>query len=90
MNELVQLIKDLSTEVHSLRKEVSELKYEIQSKKLSGTFMDMKEACEFLHISLSTMKNRLSAGEFPWAVKKGGKWMFSAEKLRKYASNAVS
>ena len=89
MDELLKLLKEMKSEVTELRAEVSALKYEMHDRKIRSTWMDMKDVCEYLHISMSTMKNRMNAGEFAFGVKKGRKWMFPAEKIKRYACNNV-
>ena len=83
--EMHKMLSDLVTEVRMLRLEVMKLKDSSHKEMIRGRFLDMKEACEYLHISRTTMHNRLSSGEIGFAVKRGKSWMFPADKLEAYA-----
>lgn len=84
--EVELIIKSLVTEVRELRLEVARLSRELSSDKISGKMMTLKEACDYLHISRTTMHNRLANGEICFAVKRGRSWLFPQDKLRDYAS----
>ena len=84
--EVELIIKSLVTEVRELRLEVARLSRELSSDKISGKMMTLNEACDYLHISRTTMHNRLANGELCFAVKRGRSWLFPQDKLRDYAS----
>lgn len=89
MNER-ELLERLITEVVSLQAEVMHLRNTVDTQKvIKRQWMSLKETCEYLNIARSTMQEKLAAGEFPWAVKRGKFWCFPIEKVKKYAGFQV-
>lgn len=84
--EMHKMLSDLVAEVRMLRLEVMKLKDTRHTEMIRGKFLSLKEACDYLHISRTTMYGRLSTGEIGFAVKKGKSWIFPADKLEAYAS----
>lgn len=80
------ILKNLTDELCRLRLEVFELNRLITQKELKTKLLTLKEACEYLNISRTTMQKRLSTGEITFAVKRGKSWLFPIEKLNDYAA----
>lgn len=79
-------VKSLAAEVKELKHEMGELVERMTVERMRGQWLTLKEACEVMHIGHTTMHARLAAGEYPWAVKKQGKWLFPANKVRDYVA----
>ena len=88
MNELevLRLMNGLAEEIHELRKEVLKLSEAVAGKARKGKFLTIAEACEYLHISRSTMQKRIAEGEITFAVKRGKSYLLPEELLREYAT----
>ena len=78
----MEMLQELATEVRLLRLELARNK----SQGANAKFLTMADACDYLHISRTTMTKRLADGEIGFAVKKGKSWLFPEEKLKAYAS----
>lgn len=87
MNELKEMLLEMSAELRLLRAEVVSLQVTVENSKIRQQYFGMREACEFMRISRTKMQQMLSAGELPWAVRKGKKWMFPVSKMNEYMSN---
>lgn len=85
MSELEGTIRSLVSEVRSLRLEIMTLKKELSNCQKKD-FMTLKEACDYLNVSRTTIQKRLADGEICFAVKKGKSWLFPSDKLKDYAS----
>lgn len=86
MEAVDMIFKKLIDEIHGLRIEVAELRKETAEKNLARKFLTLKEACDYLRISRTTMHDRLSNGDICFAVKRGKSWLFPSDKLKEYAS----
>lgn len=84
--EFKKQMDDLFSEIRLLRLEVMKLRSSMKDETLTGQFLNMRDACAYLHISRATMQKRLLDGEIGFAVKKGKGWLFPADKLKLYAS----
>lgn len=84
--DLLKYMKETAEMLHELRLEVAMLREMIRGKAVSGKFLTMAEACEYLKISRATMTKRLADGEITFASKRGKSWLFPEDKLRAYAS----
>lgn len=84
--ELIKYMKETAQMLHELRLEVAMLREMVRGKAISNRFLTMDEACEYLHISRTTMTKRLADGEIAFASKKGKSWLFPEEQLKAYAS----
>ena len=84
--DLLKYMKETAEVLHELRLEVEMLREMIRGKAVSGKFLTMAEACEYLKISRATMTKRLADGEITFASKRGKSWLFPEDKLRAYAS----
>ena len=85
MRYLREMLEEVRADVKMLRVEVVTLKNELDKYKAQGKYMTTAEACAILRIGRTTMHERLTSGEYPWAVKRHGKWLFPADKLRLHA-----
>ena len=65
--------------------EVKELRMAIEGRNASEVNYSYDEVCQYLKISRMTLYERMEKGEFPWAIKKGRRWLFPYEKLKEYA-----
>ena len=77
----MKLLQELATEVRLLRQAFEKM----QTQGAKAKFLTMADACDYLHISRTTMTKRLADGEIGFAVKKGKSWLFDEEKLKAYA-----
>lgn len=84
--DLLKYMKETAEILHELRLEVAMLREMIRGKAVSGKFLTMAEACEYLKISRATMTKRLADGDITFASKRGKSWLFPEDKLRAYAS----
>lgn len=78
----MEMLQELATEVRLLRQAFEKL----QMQGANAKFLTMADACDYLHISRTTMTKRIADGEIGFAVKKGKSWLFPEEKLKAYAS----
>lgn len=84
-----ELLESLASEVRGMRVELMTLRNIVEKKASEENWKTLKEACSYLHIGKTTMQQRLTNGEVPWAVKHGKKWLFPADKLKLYAGNRI-
>ena len=84
--EFIQYMKETAEELRELRIQVMRLQNMVLDKSVKSRFMEMNEACNYLHISRATMQKRIEKGEITFASKQGGKYLFPEEKLKAYAS----
>lgn len=86
MRMMREMLEEVRVDVKSLRVELMQLKNEQERARAKGQYLTMAEACDLLRIGRTTMTERLSQGEYPWAIKRHGKWLFPADKLRLHAA----
>lgn len=86
MRMMRTMLEEVRADVKALRVELMMLKAEQEKARMKGQYLTMAEACELLRIGRTTMNARLADGEYPFAVKRHGKWLFPADKLRLHAS----
>lgn len=87
--EVMKLMRQMADDIKVLRAEIVVLQHAVDTAKINRQYFELAEACEFLHVKRTKMQQLLKEGEFPFAVKKGRKWLFPALKLKQYASNLV-
>lgn len=86
MRIMREMLEEVRVDVKSLRVELMQLKNEQERTRAKGQYLTMAEACDLLRIGRTTMTERLSEGIYPWAIKRHGKWLFPADKLRLHAA----
>lgn len=86
MRMMREMLEEVRVDVKSLRVELMQLKNEQERTRAKGQYLTMAEACDLLRIGRTTMTERLSEGIYPWAIKRHGKWLFPADKLRLHAA----
>lgn len=86
MHMMREMLEEVRADVKSLRVELMQLKNEQERVRAKGQYLTMAEACDLLRIGRTTMTERLSEGIYPWAIKRHGKWLFPADKLRLHAA----
>lgn len=86
MRIMREMLEEVRADVKSLRVELMQLKNEQERSRAKGHYLTMAEACDLLRIGRTTMTERLSEGIYPWAIKRHGKWLFPADKLRLHAA----
>ena len=84
--ETYRMLKQLLEEVQSLRNEIRELRAERRITGIKSYYLNMNEACKFLHVGRTTMQNRLKNNELSFAIKDGKKWLFPIDRLKEYAA----
>lgn len=86
MKVLVQANRQLHQMIGELMGEVQCIRHEMSSAKVNSQWLELAEACKYIKVGKTTMMKRLADGDFPTAVKKGGKWMFKITDLNQYLS----
>lgn len=86
MRMMREMLEEVRADVKSLRVELMQLKNEQERARAKGQYLTMAEACDLLRVGRTTMTERLNGGEYPFAIKRHGKWLFPADKLRLHAA----
>lgn len=84
-----ELIQSLTSEIREMRVDLIKLRNIVENQIIESKWMTLQEVCKYLRIGKTCMHERLSSGEFPWAVKRGKNWLFPGDKIKQYAANQI-
>ena len=81
-NDLPQVVAQLAGEISTLKNLIEEIRDTSQKPELDE-LMTIKQAGEFLHLTVQTLYNKVSKNEIPF-MKRGKRLYFSKEQLMDY------
>lgn len=81
-NDLPQVVAHLAGEISTLKNLIEEIR-DTSQKPGPDELMTIKQAGEFLHLTVQTLYNKVSKNEIPF-MKRGKRLYFSKEKLTDY------
>lgn len=80
MEELLNVIKELRSEVAELKAEIKQLQSDRYPR-----YVGLPEACQILGIGRTTMTKRLQQGYYNFAFQENGHWRFPLNELQRTA-----